>query len=319
MPLTRPPAPPAPIARPAIPAPIRAPVTPTATRGPAPPATRPGAPPPTDTVSAQTPRPVGRPPGSGVAQQAAQSQGSITEDGKLSNAIRSAQLRFYTAGAEYFESQMKGTVVAEKQARPSVSAPNAATVQTQAPTTPAAVGQATKPVGRPPGRPPASTPTQQVSVSVQPAAQASAQSTDLATMTRKDLVDMAKGMGIETQGVKGDDLRVLIANAGGAAPVAQEAETASEGETEKDLTANEQYMEVRATINMQLIDANLDKYEAYLDQNSTDPNALKCGGDCVRCPNPGKFPHAADQVARCYAELHADLVLEQQYPVEVAT
>jgi len=342
MPLTRPPAPPVPptrtappvAPRPMAPPPQRAAAPQLMAGGQAPTTTRvvqgpAGRPPTAPPVAASKPMP--------VAQQQAVLPGAaklptISDDEEngfpvfistnMVRAIRSAQLKFYQVGTAYFESQMKGAPTVKTEARPSVSAPSVATAQ-KAPT-PAAPGPEKRPVGRPPGRPPASPPTQQAPVPVQratPAPPVAAQSTgevpsayDLNGMTRKDLVELAKSMGLETQGVKGDDLRVMIANAGGSS-VASEPVTESAGQAEEGPSTNEQYMEVRATVNMALLDANIEKFGDMIDPNSADPSALKCGGDCIRCPNPGNFPHAADQVASCYTELHTDLGLEQEYPV----
>ena len=311
MPLTRPPAPPVP-----PPARVAPPVAPQPQRPPAPPPQRVAAP-------AAAP-PAARPP---AAQQVPAQAKPVVAD-KEDTIIRSAKLRYYNAAAAYYEAAlpMLGGGHAPVP-RPSTPAPVAATVAQT--TTPAANGVEKRPVGRPPGRPPASRPMPPASAPAPSAPPVSAPPTAvqtvitpgeipsaevLAGMTRKDLVELAKSLGMETQGIKGEDLRVMIANHSGAVPAAEDGGTV----TGEPASNNEQYANARATVNMNLIEANLDKFEPMIDPASTDPNALKCGGDCLRCPNPGGYPSAADQIANCYKELHIDLNLVQQYPVEEA-
>jgi len=123
----------------------------------------------------------------------------------------------------------------------------------------------------------------------------------LESMSRKQLGDMARAMGIDPTGLKAEELRKKIADGGGGAEAAEES-----GE---DNTVE------KANILMLLIEGNYEALEANLvgDVNLNpaegEQYCLGCGGDCPRCPHP-EYGTAAEQVSACFTSVHESLGLE---------
>jgi hypothetical protein len=124
-------------------------------------------------------------------------------------------------------------------------------------------------------------------------------------MNRKQLTDLAAASGIALQaGLKADDIRALLRNAGTAAPVEAAAEEAS-AETESSYPESYTQGTVeRAFALIALIDANPETADPYINPESTEEGALKCGGNCTNCPNPEQFATPAEQVAACATAFH---------------
>ncbi len=161
------------------------------------------------------------------------------------------------------------------------------------------------PAKRGPGRPPGST-NKPAPVPVQKGPPAEGDD-DLSTLNRKQLAELCAQYGIESQGLKAEDLRTAIREAreGGAEPAAEEGTT---GDFQLDETS-----QLKAEGLMTLIEDNYEQFAPYIDPNADESveGALRCGGDCQRCPAPeaeyGGDPN--QQIAACYASMHESLGL----------
>lgn len=119
--------------------------------------------------------------------------------------------------------------------------------------------------------------------------------------TRKELVLIAQPLGIDTVGKKAEDLRSLI----------KEYHKSNVANSFKTVENKSDQTQLKAKIVMNLIDENYDRYVGQIDKDSTEPGALKCGGDCLKCPHP-EFPTTKEQVDACYKVLHEDLDIKPE-------
>lgn len=210
-----------------------------------------------------------------AAKPAAAPKPSAPDDKEL----RDAQLAYYRAGAAYYTKAVDGL---GKAAAPGASPPKPPSSSPAA--TPSSGGKTA------PASPAPQASSSAKAPAAQPAAPAAASAPssggELATKTRKELVEIARGLGIDTPGLKAEDLRSAIESAGGA-PAAQ---SGSGGEPAHI---------IKAKALMKAIDDDYEKYEAAIDPNG---DQLKCGGDCVRCPHP-EAETAEAQIESCYESI----------------
>lgn len=233
------------------------------------------------------------------------------------NAVRSTMLKIYEH-AKAIVALVEGGAPKAAGAASQTSAGAAKSTPTTAPTTTASSGPKQPSPGPKSSKPPATPPAQPASAPEE----APASGGDMATMSRRELVEMANSMGLDVTGLKADDIRAKLAEAGagGEAPAQEEEqEAAPEGEEEQteEAPAEDGQPEVtdeliggRADAIANLIADNYDRYEDTINPESTTEGALRCGGDCRRCPHP-EFETQDEQINACFVNLHADLGIEQ--------
>lgn len=163
----------------------------------------------------------------------------------------------------------------------------------------AAAGSSPRPVAKP-----AAAPAAAPAPEVDPGA-------DLSSLNRAQLVALAGQYGVETTGLKAEDLRKAITEAMGGGAPAEEAPAEEAPAEEAPAPDMDPVSIARAETLMGILTEHSDRYEALVDPNSQEPDSLRCGGDCMRCPNPEGYENAELQIAACHQAVHADLGVEE--------